>query len=263
MKKTLIALIALAGVALGADDKLLVEYDFTGDSPLTATYGTGGMQVYNTQGNTGHSIANGTLTMQGTNGFYSSSGAGYAIYKNTEVTNWSLTLNATLDSGGTCYSVLQLGGSETEQTPIGFYMGNGSDDRGLFGFEIQNGGRWGVVIPANTQLTLNYDNVATDYTISVYQNELRLEVGGIDVTSYLTRVDTAAGDTTFQQAFQATQTQGICWTKLGYASDVGGLAHIPSGGQIHNIAISIIPEPATATLSLLALAGLAARRRRK
>lgn len=262
MKKTLIALMALAGVACG--DVVLVEYDFTGSKPLDATTGTGGMQAYNTEGNSGHSIADGTLTMQGTNGFYSSDGPGEAIYGNSDVEAWSLTLNATLDAGATCYSVLQFGGTDFGTTPIGFYMGNKSDDRGLFGFEIKGQGRWGVVMDNNTitSLGLSYDNVATDYTISVYNGTLHLTVDDVDVTSYIKRVDTAS-DKTLEDAYKASTQDGIYWTKLGYANEVGGLGHIPSGGKIHNVVIKSIPEPTTATLSLLALAGLAARRRRK
>ena len=251
---------ALAGVACGADTKeLLVQYDFTGDSPLQATFGTGGMQVYQSNGN---KVENGTLFQGQSTGFYSSAGANRAIYLNTEIDSWSLTLNATLDSGATCYSVLQFGGSDFGQTPIGFYMGNGSADRGLFGFEIKDKGRWGVTIDDETltTLNLNYDNVAADYTIAVYDNELHLSVNGVDLTSYITRVDTTA-TSSFQSAFQSATTDGVCWSKLGYANEVGGLGS-SKGAQFHSVSIYQIPEPATATLSLLALAGLAARRRR-
>lgn len=49
----------------------------------------------------------------------------------------------------------------------------------------------------------------------------------------------------------------------GGGGDSAGVPNYAITSTIHNISMSkIIPEPATVTLSLLALAGLAARRRR-
>ncbi len=51
----------------------------------------------------------------------------------------------------------------------------------------------------------------------------------------------------------------VLWTANHPSANAGGGAAV----NVSNIGVSYVPEPATATLSLLALAGLAARRRRK
>ena len=69
-----------------------------------------------------------------------------------------------------------------------------------------------------------------------------------------------AGDVSFTYTGFVEPTQlFVVWT----ANHSGGNAGGGTAVNVSNIGISYIPEPATATLSLLALAGLAARRRRK
>ena len=254
---------ALAGIASA---ETYVEYDFTGTSPLNATIGTGGMQVYGS----GHTVSDGDLIMGTADGFYSSAGANKAIYENTELDSWSLSLTATLIGGQTCYSVLQFGSTDytSNKTAFSFYMGNGAADRGLFGFQWSEKDRYGVVMDTKTQQALGivYNNVETVYTISMYDNTLHLSINGIDVTSYIQHVN--GGTTTLEQQYQTSTHSGIALAKLGYANEVKNgsnpaLGKAPESSTFHNLKIHTIPEPTTATLSLLALAGLAARRRRK
>ena len=113
MKKTIVALMALAGIASA---ETYVEYDFTGTSPLNATIGTGGMQLYGR----GHTVSDGDLIMGTADGFYSSAGANKAIYENTELDSWSLSLTATLIGGQTCYSVLQFGSTDYTSNKTAF-----------------------------------------------------------------------------------------------------------------------------------------------
>ena len=100
-----------------------------------------------------------------------------------------------------------------------------------------------------------------------YNGELHFLVNDTDVTSYLTQV--RGNSTTLQSEYSKLNETGVALAKFGYANELSSVAlgGLDQGSVISYVGISTvtpsIPEPATATLSLLALAGLAARRRRK
>ena len=87
---------------------------------------------------------------------------------------------------------------------------------------------------------------------------------GTTATELIGNTYVATGDVsvTYDKALVEPSQLFVLWT----ANPSGEGNTNASGGtavNVSNIGVSYIPEPATATLSLLALAGLAARRRRK
>ncbi len=109
---------------------------------------------------------------------------------------------------------------------------SGSDRTVLTPLDAENGGI-STNINVNTNLT---------YTLTLSAGTL-----GVTVTD--------ANNHTFSHEYEIAES--FNFTSLGFGIDGVG------NNGIKSIAITSIPEPATATLSLLALAGLAARRRRK
>ena len=122
MKKTLIALMALAGVAI-ADT--VFEYDFTGTSPWTSTIGNGA--ALNQTDN--WSIADGNLTYSGSQGqyagLYKSGAPNAAIYADTKLKDWDFTIQATLTlPGSNDAGLVQFFGENfgTNQSAYGLYV---------------------------------------------------------------------------------------------------------------------------------------------
>ena len=115
-------------------------------------------------------------------------------------------------------------------------------------------------------LGVGLENAADAITLSfTTSNKLGYSLWSYDGTAVTelianTYVD-AAGDVsvTYDAAFVEPTQLFVVWT----ANHPSGNAGDGQTVTVSNIGISYIPEPATATLSLLALAGLAARRRRK
>ena len=89
--------------------------------------------------------------------------------------------------------------------------------------------------------------------------------GGTSAVSYETNENTVTitqGLTTpgLRWNYDTSATVDDCCAIFSATIDTGKAEYSP---VITNMTVNIIPEPATATLSLLALAGLAARRRRR
>jgi len=97
---------------------------------------------------------------------------------------------------------------------------------------------------------------------TVKTNSTGLNVDG-DITYTLTLkggdLTVKAESANFSKAWETTLTgmNDVTFTSLGFINDGS-----PGTAGVKKVSLSI-PEPTTATLSLLALAGLAARRRRK
>ncbi len=107
-----------------------------------------------------------------------------------------------------------------------------------------------VGVEASEAMTLNSWNkvqvtFGTDYNVEISLN------------------DTIIGTTTLSDISWTTESANYCFGEIapGWQSD-GQKPFNDSGAMIANVKVAYTPEPATATLSLLALAGLAARRRR-
>ena len=208
MKKTLIALMAMAGVAMGAveEDHLAIEATFT-TAPSTA--GNFWSADY---------VLTFTLAQDYT---LQHGGSVVAFYRGS----------STNDTYG--YNAITLGGTDEALT---LTVGRGN---------VNNTLNNATGIGANT--TVSYqDNVTFETTIAKGV-EYTLSVAGATgaMTPTLSWVD----------ADGATQTL----TAGSYNGNMNG----HNANMVSAVNTELIPEPATATLSLLALAGLAARRRRK
>ena len=208
MKKTLIALMALAGVAMGAvvEDHLAIEAEFT-TAPSTA-------------GN-----------------FWS---ADYVL-------TFTLAQDYTLQHGGSV---------------VAFYRGTAVNDN--YGYNaITLGG-------TNDALTLtvgrgrvnntldNATGIGVNTTVS-YQDNMTFETTIVKGIDYTLSVVGATGAMTPTLSWVDAEGIAQSLTAASYNGNMNGNA----ADMVTAVNTELIPEPATATLSLLALAGLAARRRRK
>ena len=204
MKKTLIALMALAGVAM-ADEHLAIIAEFTQAPVQAGNFWSDDYELTFT-------LAEDYTLQHG--------GSVVAFYRGEAIDN----------SHG--YNAITLGGTNDALT---LTVGRGRV------FNTLNGA---TGIGANTTVTYQ-DKVTFDVTIEK----------GVTYTLSVTGAN-------------QSMTPTLSWTtaELGtqsvaadsYAGNMNGNATIVSA-----VNTVMIPEPATATLSLLALAGLAARRRRK
>lgn len=105
---------------------------------------------------------------------------------------------------------------------------------------------WGADVEDGTIYTL-FVTDSDDYTGTTDLMEVKLNIGADGKLSFK-----------FDEASNTTYTIETIYTINPEVSDAWGMERVPSTGSD-----STVPEPATATLSLLALAGLAMRRRRK
>ena len=271
MKKTLIALMALASVAM-ADTVL--EYDFTGTSPWSPTIGSGS-SLKQTEG---WSIADGNLTYSGDQGqykgLYNGDDHNRAIYANTTLKDWDFTIHATITLPGSNAGLAQFFGENfaTNRSAYGLYVGKDGSYGIKFSYVTRNAEDTANI---TTYVTYSADlatlqglgvsnttGVAQTYGLSYVGGNLSLTLGGVDITSALTWSSTNAEmvETSLSDYYKSQNYEGFNLKKFGYANEIG-VSSVASGSTIHNV--KLIPEPATATLSLLALAGLAARRRRR
>lgn len=252
MKKTLITLLALAGVA-GADTVSI--------APLTSSEGWSvGHQNANKSTNAVLDTTAATLTL--TNADWS---RGYGVYtladaitltNETDRLTVSFTINTTnlnslvtgtLVGSGKAITLGHGSYNDSGNGGNGIQSGISTDTTGVF-YNMQNSNTGGVFVTpdkkvnnsftANTPLTLT-TTVEWDTTKS--QFVASLSYGKTSLTSY---------------------DLGTSYTldKLVFSLDGGDSTETVSGVSV---SANLVPEPATATLSLLALAGLAARRRRK
>ncbi len=211
MKKTLIALMAMAGMAFGAaEDHLAIEAEFT-TVPVQAGNCWSADYVLTFTLAADYSLENGGSVVAFYRGTAVNDGYGYnAIVLGG--TNEALTL--TIGRGRAFDTVDNATGIDADTT---FTFAAAADDKVTFATTIERG---------------------VEYTLSV-----------------------AGGD----QAMTPTLTWGVdgVETLASYKGNMNGNAALTYAVNTQYISTQIVPEPATATLSLLALAGLAARRRRK
>ena len=207
MKKTLIALMAMAGVAMGAvvEDHLAIEAEFT-TVPVVA--GNCWSADY---------VLTFTLAQDYT---LQHGGSVVAFYRGGGIN----------DNYG--YNAITLGGTDEALT---LTVGRG---------RAQNTLNNATGIGANT--TFSYQDKVTFDTTIAKGVEYTLSVAG--ATSAMT------------PTLSWVDAEGIAQslTASSYKGNMNGNAALT-----YAVNTEYIPEPATATLSLLALAGLAARRRRK
>ena len=203
MKKTLIALMALAGVAM-ADEHLAIIAEFTQAPVQAGNFWSGDYELTFT-------LAEDYTLQHG--------GALVGFYRGSAVN----------DNYG--YNAITLGGTNDALT---LTVGRG---------RVQNTLNNATGIGANTTVAYQ-DNVT--FTTAIEK--------GVTYTLSVT-----GGDQAMTPTLSWTTADGIQSEKLAsYNGNMNGNAALT-----YAVNTVMIPEPATATLSLLALAGLAARRRRK
>ena len=189
MKKTLIALMALAGVAMADNDAITLN-------TIDAVFTSAPVKVGN-------------------------------CYSGDYTFEFTLTEDYTLAASGSV---------------LGFYRGSAIND--TYGYNAF------VLGGSDEALTLTIGRGRAENTVN--------NANGI------------SADTTFNFQDNVTFTPTLSWTTAegiqsealaSYDSNMNGYAALTC--VVNTGTIKYVPEPATATLSLLALAGLAARRRRK
>ena len=223
MKKTLITLLALTGVAMA--DSIL-----TSSTPLTLTSSA----TVNSK--------NAALTWSG---------------DDTTLTSWSVSFDITCSN-------------KTGKTGIG--------DAPLFSTRRSNGATTGLIFSSNTDGTVEIyqgNELSENSTASVLSigNTTSITVsfvadyigetykgGTFVVTSGENKLLNFAVDATVENTTLISGSSSV-WTQTGDGNCPANYAF--SNITVSKLANNVVPEPATATLSLLALAGLAARRRRK
>ena len=255
MKKTLIALMALAGVACGASSSsyneltsslktgMMYAWDFNAGSAITFQ-ATGASDITNANNST---VNEGTTYAElvGSNCMHNKQGL-------TGFSDGDFTVSIdVMDLGpNNWYNVLTLGNDSNNLIQV--QLTNGGD---LMFYNAMDDGQLqstdtGIDGDAQTWSTVTIVSDSTNGNLSLY----------VDGSQKASAGDWDAGELTT--------------LSVGYAC-IGNDQRIMTDGYIDNLYIwnralnasevsaLIIPEPATATLSLLALAGLAARRRRK
>ena len=222
MKKTLITLMALAGVAVAGEALTLPgEDDFTWIAGSNASgIGTGSSAaiIENLAAAiTADNIGNTDLT-----GWFG--GTGQAYVQSSYPTDISITSSASFSFK--CRPELN-----------GEYVALGLTKE---------------YTASSITLTFNTDK-ALGYSLWSYD--------GTTATELIGNTYQAAGDVsvTYDAALVEPSQLFVVWTANHPTGNAGGGQTV----TVSNIGVSYVPEPATATLSLLALAGLAARRRRK
>ncbi len=240
MKKTIITLMALAGVASADITNLLSNAE---DWSYTLGRADRG---------------NWTLTEAGlalTNSNWGQASAAYDFAKSM-TGNWDLNATVARYDGNAVFSITLVGntqaitiGTKEYGSGTAFYGTSDSLDARAYSFK-ENWDNNGVTV-AGTSIVegaFNTNQTATISASTILDAEenvvLTLTVGGTAVT-----------------------TPGVATINLGKDFALEGIVVCGDGSNStanwNVTSLTVVPEPATAALSLLALAGLAARRRRK
>ena len=238
MKKTIITFLALAGVAAAADStQELWSLDFTGTS-LTSSFADGvSLSTLPTSGiNNGLTLNDAPLTLTQTGSILT--------YEDQFIFSVTLQVNSHL---GTHPELVGFGNKKSEYDlhnwKAAYYVGDDNFvlDKNGFGTPNETNKAIGdVSVTLNTPITLSFKSDG-EGTITMY-------VG-----------DTVAGYTTISEDFLK---QSI--NKFALGGRVDGKKGNNANVTVYGASLTkIVPEPTTATLSLLALAGLVTRRRRK
>lgn len=275
MKKTIIALVALVGVSFAQGDitlRYLLDFNGPGGSENAAVNG----------GSTG------ITTLQFIN--YTDEGLAMdgSYAGKTTRKEWSITSSAGLNDG-TTDGVLN--------TTDGFtLMFNGYADsaswKSFLSFTISN-----TVGETTTNTPYKFEMKGTASELGVYTNPdagCLATLDGLKRDTWYNYAVSVSGSTYTFAAIDTTGQLVSSYTMTGATGKLTGIYHISSyddhktsGYMIDNVAVydgamdfsamsvitreqvagngtpNVVPEPTTATLSLVALAGLAVRRRRK
>ena len=236
MKKTLIALMALAGIAQAADYELEKVWTLNFGSEYTNGYElTGTMASTGTFWDVSGKTVVGGVTTNANQRVHMAGGI-YGNWADNFQFSITLTLGDPISASNGWPVVAEISGNGTALR-FGPYTNDGN-------YVSIDGGLTKEDARLDKSVTLEAGGTYT-LTLTKIGNNLTLGVDGKDV---------AFGH------FDSAITGNITDITLG--GNTGSNYRINE--TVHSVSMSkIVPEPATATLSLLALAGLAARRRRK
>ena len=262
MKKTLIALMALAGVAAGATP--IIDATFENNLPEGFNYSNENGATYVDSGLEGYGMAidfdkSGYVSTSTDCTDYTGLTTGSQATDFTIVTTVRFDSWAELSDGGSVENRLFICGSgNANDQGIGWTVANG-----VMGVTVKDKSHNPISNPAITlsldtwyTLAFTYDadtSVATFYANGSYVGALTLEAAKTTPGSF----NIGGGRvSTRQAAWDGAMADFKVYDTTLSAAEVAAFgAPTP--------ATPAIPEPATATLSLLALCGLASRRRRK
>lgn len=261
MKKTLIALFALSGMAMAADTLTLYD-QWTFDKNLASTHN----RTFIAQ-NASASFSGGAMQLTLNNGAVS------GIHLNDSNTldldsNWALQLTCTIPVGNSSKTAQVLTCLNNVDGGTQLAIAN-QGDGGVYGFAgTQNWAGWGANNRANTVAAINTPMVLTlmNYNGDLYlaQNDGWATFGnGTDHVS-----DSQVGDMKLRKltlGFGRNGTNGLAAQTIT-VDNLSVYTFDPEKvqvAQVKSALMSNVPEPTTGSLSLLALAGLCARRRKK
>ena len=253
MKNTLLLLGLFGGLASGNTLSLYDQWTF--DSDLTSTTRS---LTFSEQGVTSKTFNNdGTVSIVlpgGTYGIYLTDGLGLT-------SNWALqiTLQAPVNSSATAQNLIGLD-NNTDGQGTAISLAN-STDGGVYAFASGgNFGSWGTATRTNlaqvgsmTTLTIvNYNDqlyFAQGTNWAKFNNATSdsIDIGNKDLNKLLV-------------GFGPGGNAGINGTII--LDEISVYTFDSSTTSLADVKSALVPEPTTATLSLLALAGLVARRRR-
>ena len=243
MKKTLITLLAMATSAMGADWSL-------SDAVLTVDTPANSVSLTST------GITDGTFTVaaQLNADFFDEVSIGQPLlskssfFSVTDATNTNWHIGAAVGTSTSAGKIVKSGLYTTSKAADTF----AADTSGWLSI-----GQDGCLTSSVTRgvdsaaLTMTYD--ASTFTVSLYLTLAYLDREAVTITG---------SNTSFQWSGNTLSTLGSLEMNTDSIEKIYVFAGAATAEQAAAMNAALVPEPATATLSLLALAGLAARRRR-
>lgn len=236
MKKTLIALFALASVAVATDEA--VVWTFATNGTYNGTEGASYAGFNFTLSDEMSSRVNATVTP-----------LGESITSRIALDNVTLTTRGGKDVSGT-YSLYVVDSTGKLMAVSGNSVTLDTNEKATeMSYDFTTNSSYGM----NKELTLDSKYYAflieTEYMTSNWTTKvIGSEIAGTDVNSIQLACYNYGNNTNQAEWGCAGSDRGVLFENYG---------------PIASVTVHTVPEPTTATLSLLALAGLAARRRRK
>lgn len=288
MKKTLIALMALTGVAMGSTSDYSVTLDSTfyktpdgaGDAWVYHWTGNGNNNNWNTGGNWGAYKSKDATGFGNTTFVPSAGGSDSAFIGYTfSSVNGAQVMTANNEAIEVVYNAATGGNSFDLNNPR-IYLGKNV----TFTFDSVNNALKNKTIGFNfgnfdgtTQIAINCDNTGSPHFWFEASATMRfsgsIEMSKADYSYTLVSIDRLsqnsgtwdASGVTVKDAYGNALEYTTDAEKIGQVGYYGVKVEIDKTTNAATVKLiaKAIPEPTTATLSLLALAGLAARRRRK
>ena len=249
MKKTLITLLALAGVAAGTDATLVWDMSFNPTTSADSVTDANGASYSltktwtATQGNSGSVISpyNSRLVIEDKNTSVLTFAQDFSFVVQgglNQVGSWDCLMSIGSDNGNNFKIASSNSGYLT-------FLGEGS-------FSVATGGHDNTTKSVTGKMgTYIVTYNATKKDLTLFYNGT--EVATADLTG-VTNTNKVANFAIGGRALSLNNTSDFTFSNIQLYSGV------LSSEQIKSLSV---PEPTTATLSLLALAGLAVRRRRK